>query len=136
MKTERISGRCVRAPFAFVAEVDEETKPEARRFQVVVDLGTVLVGQFGDGLDLHDDFAKAEEIRVVMLFQGTAFVGELEFGLRLIRNVSHPQFDLQTFLIHCLQKATPLVVVHLEARPNGGVRFVLVNKFRHVFFFS
>src|SRR5438132_3723953 len=101
--------------FALVAEVNEQAKAKAGGFQVVMDLGTMLVGHLGDSLDLDDDLAEAEEVGVVVPFQGPPFVGEFKFGLWLEGDASQSQLDLQTFLVDCFQKATTSVLVHFEA---------------------
>lgn len=58
-----------------VTEVDEEAEFKAGCFEVVVELGAVLVCEFGDGFEFDDDFAETDEVGLVGLFEGNVFVG-------------------------------------------------------------
>ena len=68
-------------------------------------------------------------IRFVVLFQCLATVGKRELGFRGERDVLVRQFNLHALLIHWLQEAAALVLVHVETTTNDGVTLFFVNEF-------
>jgi len=51
-----------------LAKVDEQPQVESGSLEIVVNLGSVLIGQDGHGFDFNDNFAVANEIGFVGLF--------------------------------------------------------------------
>src|SRR2546423_941583 len=94
MKTETSADDAFVFQLALVTEVHEQAEAKSRRLQVVMNLGTMFVRQFGDRLDFDDYRAEAEEVGVVVLFQGPPLVGEFKVGLRLEGDAPQFQFDL------------------------------------------
>jgi hypothetical protein len=72
-------------PFVFYlarrAEVDQQTESEARCFEVIVDLRSMLVRQLRNRLDFYDDLIEAQKIGLVFLFQRPALVTQQQLAL-------------------------------------------------------
>jgi hypothetical protein len=107
---------------------DQQAEPEFGRFQVVVYLGTVLVGQLGHGFNLHDDLVEAEEIGLVLLHERAAFVAERQFELGLERDFLHAEFQAKALLVDRLDEAGAFLFVDLEAGTEDAVGFGFVEE--------
>ena len=69
-------------------EINQKAKPHASRPQVIEDLCAMIVGEFGHGFRLDDDFVVADEVSAVNVFQDAALVGDLKVPLAHQRNSS------------------------------------------------
>ena len=68
------------------------------RFQVVVDLSTMLVGQGAYRLELEDKFSKTDQVRHVLVLQPLPFVFKYESRLGREIHFLQPQLNLKAFL--------------------------------------
>lgn len=110
-----------------VAEVDQEPELLASRLQLVDHLRTVFVGQFLDRLDLEDDLAEAQEIRLVLLFQRLSLVLESKPRLPIEGDLLLPKLKRQAFLVHRLQEAIAFLFVHLETGANDPIALIFAD---------
>jgi len=108
-----------------MAEVDEQTKPEAGGFEVVVDLCPVFIGQLGDRLQFKDDLIVTDEVRFVLRPQAHALVLELQWHLGHERDALETQLAFHALLVNRFVETAPLLAVHLEARPDDAVALLL-----------
>ena len=58
-----------------MAEVHQGAKFVAGAFEIVLELGAVLVAKTGYGLDLDDDLVKTDRVRLVELSEYFSFIG-------------------------------------------------------------
>ena len=86
-------------------EVNKQSEPHARGFQVVENLGTVLVSKLLDRLYLNDDLLKTNEVGLVKLLQRSAIVDNLKFALGQKWNSPLGELDFQAFLVDRLQES-------------------------------
>jgi len=114
--------------FGVMTEVHQQAQPETGRFEIILHLGAVFVGKFGDCLEFHDDFFEANKVRFILGLQPTLFVFQRQRGLGYKRNPLQTQFDLQAFLIDCLQKPAAFLPVNLETSADNLVALVFVNQ--------
>lgn len=89
-----------------------------------MNLGAVFVCDLLQRLDLDDNLLVANEVGLVFLFEGSAFVVQKQLGLRTIRYGTHRKLALQTILIHGLQKSATHFVIDLETGPDDGKRLI------------
>src|SRR5208282_3395746 len=97
-----------------VAEIDEQAQATASSLQVVVNLGTMRVSQFLEGLDFENDLIEKDEIRNVFLLQRLSLVMQGEFRLRLEDESLESELHLQALLIHRLNEAAPQFFVDFK----------------------
>ena len=114
--------------FRVMAKVDEKPKFKPAGFQVIEDLSAMLVSEFGDGLQLDDDFLVANKIGKIFLVENFPSIFKGQSGLRDCWDAAMLEFNAQTFLIHRLVKAAALVFVNFEASANNGIAFLLEDK--------
>jgi hypothetical protein len=110
-------------------ETYQQPQAITRRFQVIVNGGTMFVGQLPYGFDLDNGFVKAMEVGPVGLLERPIFRRQLEFRLTTEWNATQFELDFETFLVHRFQEAGTLVVVDLEAGPDDGVCLVFEQDF-------
>jgi len=106
--------------FRVVTEVDEQSKLDFRRFEIVLHLGSVLIRQVLHGLEFEDDLLVADEVRLVSSSQRSGLVVECQRLLRDERNSLEAQLNLDALLIDRFQKPAALFPVYIETCPNAG----------------
>ena len=94
-----------------VARIRQKTKSMPCRFQVVVDLSPVLVGQGRYRLQFDHDLAEANQVGHVLVLEPLPFVLKYESRLRRKINILQPSFNLKAFLIHRFEKPTAFLFV-------------------------
>jgi hypothetical protein len=107
-----------------MAEIDEKTQFHSGRFQVVIHLSAVLIGQFLDRLDLYDNAIEADEVGSVGLFQPIPFILQNQFPLSRKGNSQFVEFCFQAFLIYRLQKPASHLTIHFEGSPSYLITFL------------
>jgi len=141
-KTDRSEGRAVAGgvrdalvfEFWESSEIHEKAQRVAGRVKVVEDLGTVLVGERGDGLDFQNDCLVADEVGDKAMTQNAVTIGERKLGLRLNRDFEELEFDLQALLINRFSEPAALRLVDGEACPHDGVALVFIKQHRGISF--
>src|SRR5262249_15580250 len=88
-----------------VAEVQEQSEAEPGGLQGVVGLGAMVRDEVRHGLDFHDDLGETEKVRLEPGLELSVLVEQDQLLLRLERNRPQTNLDLQTLLIHRLQKS-------------------------------
>lgn len=83
-----------------MSEVDQQTQLQPGGSKIILDLRTMLISQAADSFQFQHDLVMADEIRLELAFEGTAFVAQGEFRLSFEWDISQTKFNLQTFLIH------------------------------------
>jgi hypothetical protein len=114
-----------------VAEVDEQTELHACGLEIVDDLGTMLVGEIWDGLQLQNDLPEANDVWNEGVFETAAFVEERELALSVERDSLNFKFGLQTFLIDGLSKTASFELIDLKASSSNAEGFFGVDQFAH-----
>ena len=71
-----------------MAEVDEQAQPIPGRFEVIVNLRAMFVGEFFHRFQFNDDFAVADQVRHILRFERTPLVAESEFLFGHERNAA------------------------------------------------
>src|SRR5271157_2375098 len=107
-----------------VTKIDQESQPESRVPQIVVNLGAMFVAQLRHRFDFEDDLPEANEVRLVPMFQRPIFISQYKLSLRSERNSTKVEFDLQALLINRLQKLSSLDLINLKARPHDPITFI------------
>lgn len=90
-------------------------------------LSAVFVCQLLHRLDFQDDLVETQEVRLVLLLQGPAFVFQLQARLLTEQNSLFFEFKCQTLLVHGLDEPVALVLVCLEASAHDPVALVPEN---------
>ena len=111
-----------------MAKIDEKPKFKLGGFEIVENLSSMLVSQFGDGLELDDYFAVADKIGEIFLSENSASIFKGQSRLRGCRDVAMLEFDAETFLIDRFVKAAALVFVNFKAGANNGITFLLEDE--------
>jgi len=114
-----------------MAEIDEKAKLKAAGFQVIENLSSMLVSEFGNRLQLDDYLAVANRISEIFLAKDSASILEGQCRLRDCWNAAILEFNAETFLVNRLVKAAALVFVNFEASANNGITFILEDEVRH-----
>lgn len=57
-----------------VGKIGDDTKAIAGRFQIIVNLSAVLVGEFFNGFEFKNDFAKADQVGHIGCLQLMLFI--------------------------------------------------------------
>jgi len=120
-------------PFQFrvISEVDEKTKSKSSRLQIVVNLCSMFVSEFGDRFDLQNDPVEADKVRLVYLSQFVALVTQLQFLLSGEWDGLETEFEFQAFLINGFHKTAALFIVYFEAGTDGFERLFFEQDFGH-----
>ena len=98
-----------------VTKIYQQPELHPRCFEVVEHLGTMLVGEFLDRLQLDDDLIVTYQIRNVGVAQGLPAVGKGQLSLRIKRYAEVLQFDLHAILIDRFHETVALVIIHGKA---------------------
>jgi hypothetical protein len=117
-----------------MAKVDENPKFKPAGFQVIENLSAMLVSEFGESLQLGDDFVVADKIGKIFLVENSASILKGQPRLRDCWDAAIVEFNAKTFLIHRLVKAAAFVFVNFEAGANNGITFFLKMKSGAIFF--
>jgi len=94
--------------FAGVAEVDQESDAVSSGRKAAVDLCSMIVGQFGYGLEFDDDRSEASRVRLKTGLEGTALVGQAQRAPGFMRNAAELELDGQALLVHNSRNPSPL----------------------------
>ena len=113
-----------------MAKVDENPKFKPAGFQVIENLSAMLVSEFGESLQLDDDFVVADKIGKIFLVENSASILTGQPRLRDCWDAAIVEFNAKTFLIHRLVKAAALVFVNFEAGANNGVALLFKDQVR------
>src|SRR6266480_7347951 len=114
-----------------MAKVDEKAKLKPSGFQVIENLSSMLVSEFGDGLEFDDYFAVADKIGGIFLVENSVSILQRQSGLRDCWNTAMLEFNAETFLVHRLVKAAALIFVNFEAGTNNGKALILKDEVWH-----
>src|SRR5437667_6076827 len=114
-----------------MAEIDEKAELKPTDLQVVKNLSAMLVSEFSDGLQLYNYFVVAEKIGKILLAENSASILKRQSGLRDRRYATMFELDAETFPVHRLIKAAPLVFINFEARANNGITFIFEDQIWH-----
>ena len=120
--------------FRVMAKVEQEAKLKAARFQVIENLSSMLVSEFGDGLQFDDYFVVADKIGEIFLAENSASILKGQSRLRDCWNASGSgriEFNAETFLVNRLVKAAALFFVNFEAGANNRIRFIFEDEVWH-----
>src|SRR5271157_5651448 len=109
--------------------IDQESQPESRAPQIVMNLGAMFVAELRHRFDFEDDLPEAHEVRLIAMFQRPIFISQYKLSLRSERNSTNAEFDLQALLINRFQKPRSLDLVDLKASPHDPI--TLVRKQNH-----
>ena len=92
-----------------MAKVDEKAKFKPDCLQIIENLRSMLVIEFGNRLQLDDYFAVANKISEVFLAKDSASILQGQCWLRDCWNAAILEFNAETFLVNRLVKAAALV---------------------------
>ena len=106
-----------------MAKGNEKTELKSAGFQVIENLSSMLVREFGASLKLEDYFLVAHKIGETFLAENPPSVIQRQTRLGDCRNVAMAEFNAQTFLIHRLVKSAALVLVTSKQAPISSASF-------------
>ena len=110
------------------AEVDKQRKSEPGSFQVIVNLGTMLVADGAYRFQFDDKLSVADEVWNILLAKRPPFVSQFERQLGSPRNALASQLNSLTFLANRFQEAAAFFVVDLQTCPDDAVALVFVDQ--------
>jgi len=113
--------------FGVLAEVDEQAKFETCGLKVVVYLRAMLIREPADRLDFENDFAEADEIRLIQSLKIVALIFQLQQLLIDKGDQLVMEFESKCFLVDGLEKPISQLVIDLEAGPDDVKAFFLKN---------
>src|SRR5690606_14488168 len=97
-----------------MGEIQKETESKPGRLQVILDLCSEHIVEFGDSLQLNDDAAVADEIRLIMQSKLSSFVFHLNLRLLNERDILDLKLDRQTLVINRFEEPCSQLPIHLE----------------------
>src|SRR5689334_17779750 len=97
-----------------VGEIKKKAESKPGGLQIVLDLCSEHVIQFGDGLQFDDDAAVADEVRFVVQSKLSSFVLNLELRLLDERDLLDLKLNRQTLVVNGLQEPCSQLFVNLE----------------------
>src|SRR5271157_2337289 len=104
--------------------IDQESQPESRAPQIVMNLGAMFVAELRHRFDFEDDLPEAHEVRLIAMFQRPIFISQYKLSLRSQRNSTNGEFDLQALLINRFKKPRSLDLVDLKASPHDPITLI------------
>ena len=107
--------------FGMMAEIDQQAKPFPGCLQIIDHLGSVLIIELFNRLDLQYDFIKTQEIRFIGLPQFSTLVIKPDPGFLSKWDFPHRKFKRQAFLVDRLKKPISFVCIYLEASPDNSI---------------
>ena len=110
-----------------MAEIIQEAELITGGFEVVGDLSPMLIRELGDSLQLDNNFAIANKIRLVLLFQNTSAISQHEGLLRNERDTPFRKLDGQTFLIDWLQETAAQCPINFHASPIDRIALFFIE---------
>ena len=113
--------------FRIGAEVHEESELQARRFEVVHQLGLMLRMKRLHGFELDDDLTVADQIRLIEPAVA-ALVEDMQRLLRLKRNAPNPQLLFERILIDLFKMPTAERLVDLVDRTAYRIGLVFIKQ--------
>src|SRR5262245_17392112 len=108
-----------------MAKVDQKAKFKAAGFQVIENLGSMLVSDFADGLEFNDYLVVADKVGEIFLVENSTSIFQRQSGLRDCWNAAMFEFNAKAFLVNRLVEAAALVFIDFEAGTNNGVTLIL-----------
>jgi hypothetical protein len=114
-----------------MTEVYQQPKVQPSSFKVIMNLCPVLIGQFGGRFQFDDDFVETDEIGLINLSEGFAFVVQSKLFLCLEGNALCSKLDFKTFRIYALEKPAPFLVADFKACPHYPIALIFSNDRDH-----
>ena len=108
-------------------EIEKETDRETGESEVVEHLSEFVIGNFRNGLCVHDDLVESNEIRNV-LTNLCPLVEQWKPLLLATRNLTPLELDDQGILIRFLVKSMANLIMNRKRTPQNRFRFLLTWK--------